>query len=65
MGTEHFNSFCIDYDYLAKKIQENHANDHLMGEAKQAREKDLITSKRASVRDFVRFEIHATSDVIE
>jgi hypothetical protein len=65
MSGEYFNSFSINYEYLAKKIQENHANDHLLGESKKAREKDLITSKRASVRDFVRFEIHSTSDVIE
>ena len=65
MSSEYFNSFSINYDYLAKKIAENHANDHLAPGSKKAHEKDLITSKRASVRDFVRFEVHSTSDVIE
>lgn len=58
-----FSSFGINYEFLQKKIQENHSHAHKSKTDDSYLE--MITKDNSSPRDFVRFCLHSTSDVIE
>lgn len=57
------NSFGVNFKYLEKKIKENHSDvnttktsDSLSG---------VVRNDYVTARDFARFKLHSTSDVIE
>ena len=58
-----FNSFGINYEYLRKKIKENHSHGH--NTKVDDSHINTIASDNMSARDFARFKLHSTSDVIE
>ena len=48
---------------LRKKIKENHSHGHKTETNDPST--DIISNDKSSARDFARFKLHSTSDVIE